>query len=157
MHLVEKFHNTTMKVLKGHNVKVHKIIKFTDQVPSQYKNKTSFAYLSKQEFPTMHCFYGMRHGKGPCDACTGHVKQAMVRLVKNGTCVADTPEAFFTAAKEHLTTENAKPGKCVHFRQTFHFTNKLANCPKSTNLTAIPDTHQLHVVCNNGNVNEVNM
>ena len=35
MHLVEKFPNATMKVLKDHNVEVHKIIKFTDQAPSQ--------------------------------------------------------------------------------------------------------------------------
>ena len=55
--------------------------------------------------------------------------------------------------KNHLTTENSKPGKCVHFRQTFHFTSILANQPKVTNLTAIPETRQLHVVCNSGNVN----
>ena len=156
-HLVEKFHQATMKVLKDQNVEVCKIVKFTDHAPSQYKNKTSFAYLSKHAVLTMHCFYGIRHGKGPCDACTGLVKQAMVRLVKNRTCVADTPEVFFSAAKEHLTTEKANPGKCVHYRQTFHFTNKLTNRPKGTNLTAIPDTRQLHVVCNTGNVNEVNM
>ena len=100
-------------------------------------------------------FYGVRHGKGPCDACTGHVKQAMVRLVKSGTSIADTPEAFYAEAKKHLTTENSKPGKCVHFRQTFHFTSKLANRPKVSNLTPIPDTRQLHVVCNSGDVHEV--
>ena len=147
-HLVEKFHQATMKVLKDQNVEVCKIVKFTDHAPSQYKNKTSFAYLSKHAVPTMHCFYGIRHGKRPCDACSGHVKQAMVRLVKNGTCVADTPEAFFSTAKEHLTTEEANPGKCVYYRQTFHITNKLTNWPKGTNLTAIPDTCQLHVMCN---------
>ena len=62
-------------------------------------------------------------------------KQAMVRLVKSGTSIADTPEAFYAEAKKHLTTENSKPGKCVHFRQTFHFTSKLANRPKVSNLT----------------------
>ena len=155
-HLVEKLNITTMQVLRENNVPVHKIIKFTDQAPSQYKNKTSFGYLTKSEIPTMHCFYGVRHGKGPCDACIGCVKQAMVRLVKSGTSIADTPEAFYAEAKKHLTTENSKPGKCVHFRQTFHFTSKLANWPKVSNLTPIPDTRQLHVVCNSGNVHEVN-
>ena len=76
-HLVDKFHTTTMDVLKQHNVLVRKIFKFSDQAPSQYKNKTSFDYLSKVELPTMHCFYGVQHGKGPCDACTGRVKQSI--------------------------------------------------------------------------------
>ena len=104
-HLVDKFHTTTMDVLKQHNVPVHKIFKFSDRAPSQYKNKTSFDYLSKVELPTMHCFYGVQHGKGPCDACTGRVKQSIKQLVKSNTCIVDTPEAFFKVAKEHLTTE----------------------------------------------------
>ena len=80
----------------------------------------------------------------------------MVRLVKSGTSIADTPEAFYAEARKHLTTENSKSGKCVLFRQTFHFTSKLANQPKVSNLTPIPDTRQLHVVCNSGIVHEVN-
>ena len=110
----------------------------------------------KNGIPTIHCFYSISHGKGPCDACTGCIKQGMVRLVKSGMCVADTPQTLYAEVKKHLTTENSKPGKCVHFRHTFHFTSKLANSPKVNNLTAIPETPQLHVVCNSGNVNEVN-
>ena len=52
-HLIKNFHATTMDVLKQHNV-------------PQYKNKTSFDYLIKTELPTMHYFYGVRHGKSPC-------------------------------------------------------------------------------------------
>ena len=32
----------------------------------------------------MRNFYGVRHGKGPCDACTGRVKQGITKLVKSG-------------------------------------------------------------------------
>ena len=63
-HLVEKFHQATMKVLKDQNVEVRKIVKFTDHAPSQYKNKTSFAYLSKHAVPTMRCFYGVKTWEG---------------------------------------------------------------------------------------------
>ena len=122
-HLVEKFQSVMMDVLKEHKVEIHKIIKFSDQAPSQYKNNTSLDYLTKKQKPTMHCFFCVRHGKGPCDACTGHVKQAIKCLVKAGTSVVDTVEAFYETAKEHLTTQKAKPRKCVHFKQTFHFMN----------------------------------
>ena len=57
-HLVEKFQAVTMEVLKEHKVEIHKIIKFTDQAPSQCKNKTSFDYLTKVQKPTMHFFFG---------------------------------------------------------------------------------------------------
>ena len=30
-------------------------------------------------------FFGVRHGKGPCDACAGRVKQQVVSLVKTET------------------------------------------------------------------------
>ena len=93
-HLVGKFQAITMEVLKEHKVEVHKIIKFSDQAPSQYENKTSFDNLTKAQQPTMHCFFGVRHGKGPCDACRGCVKQAVKHLVKSGTSIVDTAETF---------------------------------------------------------------
>ena len=157
VHLVEKFQGVTMEVLKEHKVKICKIIKFSDQAPSQYKNKTSFDYLSKVQKPTMHCFFGVWHGKGPCDACMGQVYQAVKQLIKSGTSTVDTAEAFYKAAKEHLTTEKFKPGKCVYFKQTYHFTHKIPNRPKANTLTAVPETCQLHAICNTGDAHVVNM
>ena len=115
-HLVEKLNITTMQVLRENNVPVHKIIKFTDQAPSQYKNKTSFGYLTKSEIPTMYCFYGVKHGKGPCDACTGCVKQAMVRLVKSGTSIAGTPETFYAEAKKTFNNREFKAWQMCAFQ-----------------------------------------
>ena len=64
----------------------------------------------------MHCFYNVRHVKGPCDACTGCVKQGMVRLVKNGTCVTDTPEAFYAEAKKTLNNREFKAWQMCAFQ-----------------------------------------
>ena len=88
----------------------------------------------------MHCFFGVRHGKGPYDVCTGCVKQAVKQLIKFGTSTVDTAEAFYEAAKEYLTTQKFKPGKCVYFEQTFHFMHKIPNRPKANTLTAVPET-----------------
>ena len=38
-HLVKVFTARSISVLKKNNVDIHKIIQFTDQAPSQYKNK----------------------------------------------------------------------------------------------------------------------
>ena len=126
-----------------------------DHAPSQYKSKTSFNYLTKSTMPTMHCFFGVRHGKGPCDACIGRVKQAITRFVKTTTEVVNSAKSFFEVAKEHLTREKAEPGKCVCFRQAFHYTPKIPRRPKASSLTSVQETRQLNCVCNSGKVNEV--
>ena len=93
----------------------------------------------------MHCFFGVRHGKGPCDACTGRVKQGITRLVKTTTEIV---------ARKQLATEKAEKGKCVHKKQTFHCTPKIPTRPKASILIHVPETRQLNCVCNNGTVNE---
>ena len=135
-----KFHNVTLQVLCENKV---------------YKSKTSFNYLSRSQIPTMHCFFGVRHGKGPCDTCTGRIKQGITKLVKTSTEVVNSAKSFCNVANEHLAKEKAEQGKCVHFKQTFHFTCKIPSKPNASALTAVPETRQLNCVCNNGKPNEV--
>ena len=79
-HLVKLFTSKSIEVLKANNVDICKIIKFTDQAPSQYKNKTAFNYLANSKIPTQRNYFGTRHGKSSCDACTGRVKQGVSRI-----------------------------------------------------------------------------
>ena len=51
-HLVKLFTSKSIEVLKSNNVDILKIIEFTDQAPSQYKNKTAFNYLANSKLPT---------------------------------------------------------------------------------------------------------
>ena len=67
-------------------------------------------------------FFAVRHGKGPCDACAGRVKQQTVSVVKTETVIIKTARDFYEACKEHLETHNTEG--CVHFIQTFEFTPK---------------------------------
>ena len=46
-HIVKTFRARTVEILWKNNVAVRKIIQFTDQAPSQYKNKTVFCYLAE--------------------------------------------------------------------------------------------------------------
>ena len=70
-HLVKKFQAANVELLQKHGVQIRKIIKFTYQAPLQYKNRSAFRYLSQEKIPTERNFLGVRHGKGPCDACAG--------------------------------------------------------------------------------------
>ena len=59
--------------------------------------------------------------------------------------------------QKNTRSEKAIPRKCAHFCQTYHFTNQILNRPKATTLSAVPETCQLHAICNTGNPHEVNM
>ena len=48
--------------------------------------------------------------------------------------------------KEHLETRHTKG--CVHFLQTFEFTNKIANRPNTKKWTSVPDTRKIHSITN---------
>ena len=76
-HLVKKFQQAN----KECGVPIRKIIEFTDQAPSQYKNKSAFRYLSQENIPCQRNFFGVRHGKGPCDAFAGRVKSRLSALM----------------------------------------------------------------------------
>ena len=49
-HLVKLYTSWSIEVLKANNVDIHKIMEFTDQAPSQYKNKTAFNYLASSKY-----------------------------------------------------------------------------------------------------------
>ena len=89
-------------MLQNNGVPICKIIEFTDQAPSQYKNKTAFHYLTKRKTPVLKMFFGVRHGKSSCDACTGRVKQGVTRLVKTETAVVNSAKTFYDTCVEHL-------------------------------------------------------
>ena len=80
-HIVQMFTEKSIKILQNNYINICKIIEFTDQAPSQYKNKTAFNYLANTKIPTQKNYFGVRHGKSSCNACTGRVKQGVTRLV----------------------------------------------------------------------------
>ena len=94
-HIVKMFTEKSIKILQNNYINMCKIIEFTDQAPSQYKNKTAFNYLANTKMPTQKNYFGVRHDKSSCDACTGRVKQGVTRLVKDGDIVVNNAETFY--------------------------------------------------------------
>ena len=156
-HLVKRFHNTTVQELRRRKIPIRKIIQFSDQAPSQYKNKSAFRYVSQVDLPTMLNFFGVRHGKGPCDACAGRVKQKVVNLVKTETSIIHDATDMFNACKEHLQTKENNDGSCLHFLQTYEFTNLIGTRPKTDKWTTVPDTRKLHSVVNCIGTDQINI
>ena len=149
-HIVRMFTERSINVLKQNNVNIHKIIKFTDQAPSQYKNKTAFNYLADCDIPIQKNYFGVRHGKSSCDACTGRVKQGVTALVKSGQAVVDSAHTFYSTCVEHLQKPMETSNKCQHYMLTFELHEKLCKRPSTLKWPAIPETRKLHQIGNTG-------
>ena len=82
-----------------------------------------FKYLSQRDLLTMLNFFGIQHGKGPCDACAGRVKQKVMNLVKTENVVVNHAPDLYKACKDHLETTKTE-GACTHYLHSFEFTSK---------------------------------
>ena len=156
-HLVKKMTNDMLAIVKKRGVEVRKMYEYTDQAPSQYKNKTAFRYLAEFKIPTVRNYFGVRHGKGPCDACTGRVKKRLVTLVKNGEEVINSPETCYDVAKRKLQSKWPARNECAHYLLNFVYTKKLPSRPINTSWKGIKDSRdEIHSVMNTGQELKVN-
>ena len=100
-HLVKQSTTKAIDVIRKNDINIHKIVQFTDQVLSQYKNKIAFRYLTQYKVPMVQNYFGVRHGKSSCDACTGRVKQGVSKLVHSGTEVVNSAETLYSTCVKH--------------------------------------------------------
>ena len=148
-HVVKQFTTLAIDVICKNGIKIHKIVQFTDQAPSQYKNKTAFRYLMQYKVPMVQNFFGARHGKSSCDACTGRVKQGVSRLVCSGTEVVNSAGTLFTTCVKHLQKPLTKQsGECQHHILTFHLHKTLKSRPHTISWPGVPNTCKFHSIGN---------
>ena len=95
--------------------------------------------MAESNVPTQCHFFGVRHGKGPCDACTGPVKQGITRPVKN--------EAVLKHLQKPLKYENVSQ----HHLLTFELHKMIGMRPMTINWVPVPETHKIHSIYNRGN------
>ena len=157
-HLVKKFHTANISILKKHGVDIRKIIEFTDQAPSQYKNKSAFRYLCQEKIPTQRNFFGVRHGKGPCDACAGRIKGRLANLVKTSECMINTAKSCYEACRGNLEMKWPERNECCHYILTFNFTSKIPKRPDTSKWKGVKDTcDHMHSIMNTGDNLRVNV
>ena len=71
-HIVKHFRTRTVEALHKNNVEVCIMFNLQTKLHHNTKIKQHSTIWLKMIFPL-----SVRHGKGPCDACTGHVKQGI--------------------------------------------------------------------------------
>ena len=148
-HLVKVFTARSISVLKENNVDICKIIEFTDQAPSQYKNKAAFNHLCNYKIPIQKNYFGVRHGKSSCDAFTGRVKQGVTRLVQSKQEVVNDAWTFYETYVKHLQKPLVQSlDTCQHYILIFETHNKLGKRPSTVQLQGIPETHKFHQIGN---------
>ena len=91
-------------------------------------------------------YFGVHHGKGSCDACTGRVKQGVTRLVQTEEVVVNSAKSFYDTCIKYL--QKPKTHDCQHHVLTFEYHNKLKHRPNTLNLPTIPDTRKFHSIGN---------
>ena len=131
-----------MSVLEKRGVEIHKIIEFTDQAPSKYKNKTAFRYLTQQDIPCQRNFFGVRHGKGPCDTCAGRVKSRLSALVHSETVIINDAKTCYQAAKEYLESHWPDKSECMHYILSVNFTPKNPKHPDTSKWKGVENTRE---------------
>ena len=157
-HLVKKFQAANVQVLTRRGVDIRKMIEFMDQAPSQYKNKSAFRYLCQEKIPTIRNFFGVRHGKGPCDACAGRIKGCLATLVKTEECIINTPMSCFEACKNNFETVWPERNECCHYMLTFNYTSKMSKRPDTTKWKGVKDTREhMHSIMNTRKNLQVNV
>ena len=79
---VHAFEKATLNHLKEKGFVPTQIIQFCDNCTEQYKSKGPFQFIYESGIPTVHMFFGARHGKGSADGVVGRMKSAAKRAVK---------------------------------------------------------------------------
>ena len=99
------------------------VLQWTDGCASQYKSKGPFADIAASDVDyharIERCFFGSRHGKGPCDGEAAVVKHHAVTAVKAKTAIIGTAKDFFDYGVHGPLTKHPDPHKCHHFVRKF--------------------------------------
>ena len=99
------------------------VLQWTHGAASQYKSKGPFADIAASDVDfsmrVERCFFGSRHGKGPCDGESAVVKHHAATAVKAKQAIISTAKDFFEYGANGPLTKNPDPNKCSHFVRKF--------------------------------------
>lgn len=102
---------------------ITKVVVFSDGCASQYKSRLPFSYLqsyASSKVKVHRCFFGARHGKNPCDALGGILKQAATRSVKaRKTTIQNAHDLFMFSSKSLSILPSRSQEVCVHMQRAY--------------------------------------
>jgi hypothetical protein len=134
---------------KTRHVSIEKHVQFSDGCAAQYKGKQTFHAVGQMTLLTERCFFGSRHGKGPCDSLGGVVKNCATRFVKSRKGIISSAEDMFKFATENLVIDEDY-NKRVFFLISADELEQRRHNIKDKGKT-VPDTREIHAVKNSPN------
>ena len=104
-------------------------MQWTDNAPTQYKNKNCFHGMSLMQKPITRNFLGEKHGKGPSDRAGACFKTYVSKIVKSKKATFSTIEDLASYCTDNYEWQVECPGHC--------------NCEKSTKTDKIHNLHKI--------------
>ncbi|XP_069117201.1 uncharacterized protein [Argopecten irradians] len=150
-HAVSRFEEEAIEYLTKKGVSCKKLVEFTDGCSSQYKSKMPFEYIcTTQGTEVQRCYFGSRHGKGPCDQVIAVVKNNLARAVKmRRVVISNAEEAFhyLNARNEGKVDAKEENEKCQHkCTKVFLIQPSQIDHKKTTEAKTIQGTQKIHSV-----------
>ena len=126
------------------NVHPSCIVQFTDGCAQQFKSKQPFLDLTCTDIPTTRCFFGSRHGKGPCAGVGAVAKQVVRRAVNGGQVVIQDAKDLAVFLQNNYSN---MPSGCVdHKRSAFIYVPWIDRSQGDKASTTVKGTRKLHQV-----------
>jgi hypothetical protein len=98
---------------------VLKHVQFRDGCANQYKGCGAFYDLLQKKMPCENCFFGSRHGKGPCDTIGAVVKNVASTRVKLCKVIIANAHDMYVFASTELTLDPDHSCPDSHKKRTF--------------------------------------
>ena len=148
-HAVAVFKKDALNYIRTIGIHFDEVFEWTDQAPTQYKSRHVFISLSKNEIPTCHNYYPVKHGKNAADGASGRVKLAFKRGKLSREATIRNAKELFEYTANSINRVPTDDTNCEHFLTKVLFQGKIRrrNYPESE---AIKDTAKIHSVRSTG-------
>ena len=149
-HCVNEFRKQVINHIKAsQNLEFNSIHEWTDGCAAQYKEKSSFADISRSDVELRRNFFETSHGKSVCGGIGAILKNACYRAVLSGKAVKGTALDVYNYLRATLTVqENSKDvnGQKEISRRNFLFVTDMVHERSEVNVNTVSGTRTFHVV-----------
>ncbi|GFO44592.1 (S)-beta-bisabolene synthase [Plakobranchus ocellatus] len=148
-HNADMVHVITQQILEHLvSLNIKKVVIFSDGCAAQYKSKLPFFHLQSYDhldIDVERCFFGARHGKNPCDALGGVLKQAASRAVKSRQVIIQSAQDLYEFAKKELSISDVQCSESTIHMSRYYSLLKAEDIVETTvSLKTLKGTRSLH-------------
>ena len=137
--------------LEEKEVPLKRMIIFSDNAGSQYKNCKVFDTLSRRNVPVIHNYFGAKHGKAEADGAIGRLSQVIESVVRSGQYELANSQELTNYCVQFLThdvdTDTCKSHSAGG--RHFYLVNDI-KCEDNKDLVTVDGTRSFHSVRNTG-------